>query len=57
MSDTTFQAAAFTALGTPREEVRLPAEVFDGVVNMPVMHRVVTAFRASARIFFGTCCS
>ena len=49
MSDTTFQAAAFTALGTPREEVRLPAEVFDGVVNMPVMHRVVTAFRANQR--------
>ena len=49
MSDTTFQAAAFTAFGTPREEVRLPAEVFDGVVNMPVMHRVVTAFRANQR--------
>jgi large subunit ribosomal protein L4 len=49
MSDTTFQAAAFTALGTPREEVRLPTEVFDGVVNMPVMHRVVTAYRANQR--------
>jgi large subunit ribosomal protein L4 len=49
MSDTTFQAAAFTALGTPRDEVRLPTEVFDGVVNMPVMHRVVTAFRANQR--------
>lgn len=49
MSDTNFQAAAFTALGTPREEVKLPAEVFDGVVNMPVMHRVVTAFRANQR--------
>jgi large subunit ribosomal protein L4 len=49
MSDTTFQAAAFTALGTPREEVKLPAEVFDGVVNMPVMHRVVTAYRANQR--------
>jgi large subunit ribosomal protein L4 len=49
MSDTTFQAAAFTALGTPRDQVRLPAEVFDGVVNMPVMHRVVTAYRANQR--------
>jgi len=49
MSDTTFQAAAFTALGTPREEVKLPAEVFDGIVNMPVMHRVVTAYRANQR--------
>lgn len=49
MSETTFQAAAFTALGTPREEVKLPAEVFDGIVNMPVMHRVVTAYRANQR--------
>ena len=49
MSDTTFQAAAFTALGTPREQVKLPAEVFDGVVNMPVMHRVVTAYLANQR--------
>jgi large subunit ribosomal protein L4 len=49
MSDTTFQAAAFTALGTPREQVKLPAEVFDGIVNMPVMHRVVTAYRANQR--------
>jgi large subunit ribosomal protein L4 len=49
MSDTTFQAAAFTALGTPREEVKLPSEVFDGIVNMPVMHRVVTAYRANQR--------
>ena len=49
MSDTNFQAAAFTALGTPREQVTLPAEVFDGVVNMPVMHRVVTAYMANQR--------
>ena len=49
MSETTFQAAAFTALGTPRDEVKLPAEVFDGIVNMPVMHRVVTAYRANQR--------
>lgn len=49
MSDTTFQAAAFTALGTPREEVKLPTDVFDGIVNMPVMHRVVTAYRANQR--------
>ena len=49
MSDNTLQAAAFTALGTPREEVKLPAEVFDGIVNMPVMHRVVTAYRANQR--------
>jgi len=49
MSDTTFEAATFTALGTQREQVKLPAEVFDGIVNMPVMHRVVTAYRANQR--------
>lgn len=49
MSDTTFQAPTFTALGTPREEVKLPTDVFDGIVNMPVMHRVVTAYRANQR--------
>ena len=49
MADETLQAAAFTALGTPREQVKLPTEVFDGIVNMPVMHRVVTAYLANQR--------
>jgi large subunit ribosomal protein L4 len=49
MADETFEAAAYTALGTQREQVKLPAEVFDGIVNMPVMHRVVTAYRANQR--------
>ena len=49
MSDSNFQAAAFTALGTPREQVSLPRAVFDGTVNMPVMHRVVTAYLANQR--------
>jgi large subunit ribosomal protein L4 len=49
MADTILQAATYTALGTPRDQVRLPAEVFDGVVNMPVMHRVVMAYRANQR--------
>jgi large subunit ribosomal protein L4 len=49
MSDTTFQAAAYTALGTPRDQVRLPEELFDGTINMPVMHRVVTAYLANQR--------
>ena len=49
MADETFQAATYTALGTPREQVKLPADVFDGVVNMPVMHRVVTAYLANQR--------
>jgi large subunit ribosomal protein L4 len=49
MSETNFQAAAFTALGTPRDQVPLPADLFDGTVNMPVMHRVVKAFLANQR--------
>lgn len=49
MPDTNFQAAAFTALGTPRDQVPLPGELFDGTVNMPVMHRVVKAYLANQR--------
>jgi large subunit ribosomal protein L4 len=49
MSDTTFQAAAYTAMGTPRDQVPLPATLFDGTVNMPVMHRVVKAYLANQR--------
>lgn len=46
---TTPDAAAFTALGTARERVALPAEVFDGTVNMPVMHQAVKAYLANQR--------
>ncbi len=50
MSDTmTFDAAAFTALGTPRERVALPTATFDGTVNVPVMHQAVKAYRANQR--------
>jgi large subunit ribosomal protein L4 len=44
-----FNAAAYTALGTPREPVALPAATFDGTVNMPVMHQAVKASLANAR--------
>ena len=36
--NTTFQAAAYTAQGTSRDSVTLPATLFDGTVNVPVMH-------------------
>jgi large subunit ribosomal protein L4 len=50
MSDTqTIDAAAYTALGTTRERVALPATPFDGVVNVPVMHQAVKAFLANQR--------
>jgi large subunit ribosomal protein L4 len=49
MAETTLNAAAYTALGTERERVSLPEEMFDGTVNMPVLHQAVKAFRANQR--------
>jgi len=47
--DTTFQAAAYTAQGAERESVTLPRALFDGTVNMPVMHQAVKAYLANQR--------
>ena len=41
--------AAYTGNGTARERVPLPAELFDGTVNMPVMQQAVKAFLANQR--------
>jgi large subunit ribosomal protein L4 len=50
MADTTtFQAAAYSSQGTARDTVALPEEVFDGIVNMPVMHQAVKAYLANQR--------
>ena len=46
---TSFQAAAYTARGTARDAVALPNELFDGTVNVPVMHQAVKAFLANQR--------
>ena len=46
---TTFQAAAYTAQGAERDRVTLPAPLFDGTVNMPVMHQAVKAYLANQR--------
>jgi len=46
---TTFEAAAYTARGTARDKVSLPETLFDGTVNMPVMHQAVKAFLAKQR--------
>jgi large subunit ribosomal protein L4 len=46
---TTFQAAAYTSQGTARDKVALPEALFDGTVNMPVMHQAVKAFLANQR--------
>src|SRR5438445_2727405 len=50
MADTTtFQAAAFGADGAKKAPVTLPAALFDGTVNMPVMHQAVKAYLANQR--------
>ncbi len=46
---TSFEAAAYTSQGTTRDKVALPEELFDGTVNMPVMHQAVKAFLANQR--------
>jgi large subunit ribosomal protein L4 len=48
-TNTTLQAAAYKADGTPRERVTLPAALFDGTVNVPVMHQAVKAYLANQR--------
>src|SRR3712207_1872817 len=45
----TFQAPAYTALGTARDPVELPPALFDGTINMPVMHQAVKAYLANQR--------
>jgi large subunit ribosomal protein L4 len=47
---TTLKAAAFTAGGTERDKLDLPGELFDGTVNMPVMHQAVKAYLANQRL-------
>src|SRR5215472_16861463 len=44
-----FEAAAYTAGGTARDKVALPEALFDGTVNMPVMHQAVKAYLANQR--------
>jgi large subunit ribosomal protein L4 len=46
----TLKAAAFTAGGTERERVDLPGELFDGTINMPVMHQAVKAYLSNQRL-------
>jgi large subunit ribosomal protein L4 len=42
-------ASAYTAGGTQRDAVTLPADLFDGTVNVPAMHQVVKAYLANQR--------
>src|SRR5690349_9091127 len=45
----TLRASAFTAQGTSRDAVALPETLFDGTVNVPVMHQAVKAYLANQR--------
>jgi large subunit ribosomal protein L4 len=45
----TFEATAYTARGTERERLTLPPALFDGTVNVPVMHQAGKAFLANQR--------
>ncbi|MGH7719340.1 MAG: 50S ribosomal protein L4 [Gemmatimonadaceae bacterium] len=50
MADTTqMDAPTYTVNGTARERVSLPAALFDGTVNVPVMHQAVKAYLANQR--------
>jgi large subunit ribosomal protein L4 len=49
-TNSTLKAAAFTAGGTERERVDLPGELFDGTINMPVMHQAVKAYLGNQRL-------
>jgi large subunit ribosomal protein L4 len=46
----TLRAAAYTAGGTERERLDLPGELFDGTVNLPVMHQAVKAYMGNQRL-------
>ena len=45
----TLEAASYSEKGKAGSRVTLPGEVFDGIVNMPVMHQAVKAYLANQR--------
>src|SRR5437868_6562449 len=49
-TSSTLKAVAYTAGGTERERVDLPADLFDGTINMPVMHQAVKAYLSNQRL-------
>src|SRR5918999_473828 len=46
---TTYEAGTYTASGAARDRMALPGELFDGTVNVPVMHQAVKAYLANQR--------
>lgn len=47
--NTTINAAAYNSKGAKADTVALPSDLFDGTINMPVMHQAVKAFLANKR--------
>src|ERR1044071_9612531 len=47
--NTTINAAAFNSKGKKSNTVALPSDLFDGTINMPVMHQAVKAYLANQR--------
>jgi large subunit ribosomal protein L4 len=49
MAENTINAAAYDSKGKKGGDFALPADLFDGTVNMPVMHQAVKAYLANQR--------
>jgi len=49
-STNSLKATAYTAGGTERDRVDLPSDLFDGTINMPVMHQAVKAYMSNQRL-------
>ncbi len=47
--NTSINAAAYNSKGAKTDAVALPSDLFDGTINMPVMHQAVKAFLANKR--------
>jgi large subunit ribosomal protein L4 len=47
--NTTINAAAYDSKGKKSNLVQLPPDLFDGTINMPVMHQAVKAYLANQR--------
>ena len=47
--NTTINAASYDSKGKKSNVVALPPEIFDGTINMPVMHQAVKAYLANQR--------
>lgn len=47
--NTTINAAAYDSKGKKSSPIALPSDLFDGTINMPVMHQAVKAYLANQR--------